>query len=177
MKKIVVTGLLYLCSTMAQAENWYAGAAYSQLDTELNAGGFALETSPSAINLTVGRTFNKNFALEGLLGFGLNDDGVESANFDFELKSVVGASAVGILPLSDSLSLYGKLGLANVQYDDSDGDAADAKGAIYGAGIKVNFSENIGMNVEYAQYPEGEYKDFDIDVETSTLNLGVVVKF
>ena len=177
MKKIVVTGVLFLLMSTAYADNTYVGLSYSSLDVELDAGGITADSEPSGINLVLGNSVSENISFEGLFGFGIGDDEVENAGFDFELKHVIGFSAVGRLPISEAISLYGKLGIAQVKYDDSDGDSSDASGVMYGIGAAFDITEQFGLNLEYIQYPEGEYDDFDIDVEASALNAGLYFKF
>ena len=81
------------------------------------------------------------------------------------------------LPLNDVFKVYGKIGLAKIEYSDSDDDRADASGLLYGVGFAADFSEKYGVSLEYIQYPDGEYDDYEIDVETASLNLGVYRKF
>ena len=87
------------------------------------------------------------------------------------------AFAVGILPVSETFDLYAKLGLVQIDYDDSDGDSADASGVSFGFGASFDVSDALGFNLEYIQYPDGEYDEFPVDIETTALNLGVYWKF
>ena len=178
MKRLITTTLFALAATSTQAaDEWYAGFHYSTFDVELSVAGFTFDTNPNALNLTVGKKFGENFAIEGLLGTGLSDDEIENTITDFELESVVGASLVGFLPISEGANLYGKLGYAQLEYDDSDGDPADASGAMFGVGLEFAASESATITMDYTQYPDGEYEDFDIDVEASAFSLGVTFKF
>ena len=177
MKKILVAGFVGSFSTVVLAEGWYGGIQYSLLDAEIDAGSWTADSEPSAINLNAGKTINENFAVEGLLGFGLSDDEVEDSGFDFELKTVVGVMAVGILPVAENFSIYGKLGVAQVEYDDSDGDSSDGSGILFGAGVAFDINDQYGLNLEYLWYPDAEYDDFDIDVEAGTFSFGAYMKF
>ena len=177
MKNIMLASVLFLVAATAEAQDWYAALQYSSLDVELSALGATADSEPDGISLLVGRMVNENFAVEGLVGMGLGDDRVENSSFDFELESVLGLSVVGIYPASDALNLYGKIGFALVEYDDSDGDASDASGVMFGLGAAFAINEQYGLNIEYVQYPDGEYDDFDIDVEASALNLGGYYRF
>lgn len=168
---------LAIGSVQSHAEDWYVGLSYSVLDAELEAAGFTAETEPNGVNAVIGYKINQHIAVEGLVGLGLGDDAVENQNFDFELDNIVGLSAVGTLPLSENFSVYGKLGVAQIEYDDSDGDASEASGALFGVGAMLAITKTIGVNLEYIDYPDGDYDDFDIDVEASAINLGVVIKF
>ena len=70
-----------------------------------------------------------------------------------------------------------KIGLAKIEYNDSDEDPSDANGLLYGVGASFDFNSNYGVNLEYIQYPDGEYEDYDIDVETASINLGIYKRF
>ena len=172
-------------SLTAQAHHanpfWYAGVAYSTLNAELKAAGVTGDSEPSAINFVVGHEFNKYFALEALLNKGIYDDRVSGsvANFAFELNYAIGASAVGILPISETFNVYGKLGAAKVEYEDDVRGSADATGAIYGVGATFDINKQFSVNAEYIQYPDGDYNSSSVfdDVETSAFNIGVSFKF
>ncbi len=186
MKKTAAV-ILFLLSATAHAHHanpfWYAGVAYSTLNVDLKAAGAQGDgdSEPSAINFVVGRELNKYFAVEGLLNKGIYDDKVSGAgaNFAFELNYAIGASAVGILPISETFNVYGKLGLARVEYEDDARGSADASGAIYGAGATFDINKQFSLNAEYIQYPDGDYDGSSVfdDVETSAFNIGVSFKF
>ena len=174
-KKLLLGSVVCFASSVCFAKGYYAGAAYSMLDTDLKAYGFKFSTEPTALNFKLGNEFSKNFAAEALLGLGLSEDKVNS-EFDFEL-TLLGVAAVWILTLNETFKVYGKVGLAQIKYDDSDGDKSDASGLLYGVGCSINFNPKFGASLEYIQYPDGEYDDFDVDVETSAINLGAFIKF
>ena len=48
---------------------------------------------------------------------------------------------------------------------------------MFGVGATFDITKKFGFNLEYVQYPDGEYDNFDIDVEASALNIGGYVKF
>ncbi len=175
MKKVLACMLLGASST-AMAGDWYGTVEYSRLDTELSVPGFSSDTDPDALNFKVGKMLHENFAIEGLVGVRYSDDSVEGA-FDFEMSSLIGVNAVGVLPLSDSFNLFAKVGLVDIDYNDSDRDKSSATGASFGAGVDVNFTDNVGLTLEYVQYPDGEYDDLPVDVESSAVNFGVKYSF
>ena len=181
MKRITATVAFFLLSAMSHAHHanpfWYAGVAYSILDVELESGGQKSDSEPGALNVTVGYEFNKYFAAEGLFGVGIYDDRVANAGFAIEMDSVIGLSAVGILPLTKTFSLYGKLGFAQIEYEDDDADSADGDGAMYGIGAAFDVNEKVSFNIDYIQYPDADYDNSDIDVEAKTFNVGINFKF
>ncbi|WP_086929475.1 outer membrane beta-barrel protein [Agarilytica rhodophyticola] len=178
MKKVVVAVITLLFSAFIHAEGWYTGLTYSIADVELDFGDFREDREPGGVNIIAGHRFNQSFAIEGFVGTGVIDDKVVSDGFDFELKSVVGITAVGIFPtIADTFNIYGKLGLAKVKYDDSDGDASAASGIMFGVGAAFDITQRIVFTIEYIEYPSGEYDDFFIDVEANALNVGGYFKF
>ncbi len=177
MIKIMTIASLFLFSAAVHAEGWSTGVQYSKLSSELESRYLTSDTEPSGINILIGYEFSKYFAVEGLLGAGISDDNVERSSFDFELKYVNGISAIGILPITETFNFYGKLGVAQVKYNDSDEDTSGASGVMFGAGASISVTEQFGFNLEYVRYPDGEYNYIGIDVETSVLNFGGYFKF
>ena len=177
MKKILMATALFGASNICVANQFYLGADYLMLDTDLKAYGDSASVEPKALSVKFGGEFNRYFAAEAMLGIGVRDDAVKDADFDFELDLLIGVSAIGILPVNDVFKLYGKIGLAKIEYNDSDEDPSDANGLLYGFGASVDFNSNYGVNLEYIQYPDGEYENYDIDVETASINLGVYKRF
>lgn len=177
MKKYLLAGLLSVASTGALANDWYIGANYSVLDIDLDVGATSYDADTTAINAKLGYMFNDNFAVETTLGLGVSDGQIGNFEADFEVDNIFTVSAVGIIPLSEKFSLYGKAGLAQLSYDDNYLGDADASGLMLGAGASLDFTERFGMSLEYTLYPEGEYDDYPIDVEAKALSLGVHFRF
>ncbi|MDR0480377.1 MAG: outer membrane beta-barrel protein, partial [Gallionellaceae bacterium] len=116
----------------AQAQNFYVLGSIGQskikglgsadeYTAELTGAGLtgvsaSVDDSDTAYKLQLGYQFNKYFALEGGY-FDLGKAGVNGqftgGRYDFTFKaSGVNVSALGILPLSDDFSIFGKLGAA-----------------------------------------------------------------
>ncbi len=182
MKKVILGGLLSLTATTATANDLYVTFQYSQLNSELSLDDFdlegvKLEAEPSAISVNAGKLINKNFAIEGLVAVGASDDEVGNFGFDLELSSLIGLYGVGILPLNDRFDLYGKIGLAQVEYEDSDGDNADGAGLSLGFGVTYSINQQFDLNLEFLAYPEAEYEDFPVDIETTAASIGFRINF
>lgn len=173
MKKIIAASVLCLSSGLVSAENYYASVAYSMLDAELSSGGSSADSEPTAFNFFGGVSVSENFAVEGVIGFGLSDDGVGSfSGAEFELDSLFGLYGVGILPVTEEFNVYAKLGLATIKFNDVDSDKSDGTGLSYGLGAEVKLNEKFGAAIEYIAYPDAEYSDgYDIDVEASAIAL------
>jgi outer membrane immunogenic protein len=145
---------LMAAPTVANAE-WYAGAAYTQFDFD---GG-----EVDAATGRLGYKFHPNFALEGEGSFGVSDDD------DIELNHNVGAYAVGILPLGESIELHGRVGYQQTEVDTPLGDA-DADGLGYGAGATWNVTPAFGIRGDWTRI-EGD------DEEADAISLGGVLRF
>lgn len=170
-------------SSSAFAQTGYFGADFSFISAELTAdtffGTFSEDVDPTALRLRGGVEFNENFAIEGVLGFGLQDDKVgRSSDWEFELDSLYGVNAVGIIPLDRTFSLFGKVGFAALEYEDSDGDTYDDTGVSFGIGAKVNFDRRgSGMIIEYTILPDTENEEWGIDVESEMISIGAQFAF
>ncbi|MBV1880703.1 MAG: porin family protein [Pseudomonadales bacterium] len=171
MKRLVAASLLCVSSGLVSAEDFYGSVAHSMADTEFSFDGTSLDSKPTALNLIGGVTISENMSLEGVLGFGLSDDDVGPVDLQFELKQLIGVYGVGILPVTDTFNLYGKLGLVSIEFDDVDSDKADGSGVSYAIGAEIRINEQFGVAMEYGVYPDAEYEDFEVDIETTTLDL------
>ncbi|PXX94772.1 porin family protein [Halomonas sp. LBP4] len=101
------------------------------------------------VRLRGGAQFNDYFAAEGHLGTGGSDGGIE-------LDYLVGAYAKGILPLGDTLRLYGLLGYTEVDFDvDREGDFS------YGAGGEFDVAPNLAIGADYMRYLDKSNHNFD----------------
>lgn len=149
--------------------------------------------------LFMGYNFNKYLALEGFYTnfgeFKVNvsaTDGVDTLNtVDSWKASGFGIAGLGMLPISNSFSLFGKFGLVywNMQYQatlndpipppysESVSDSAHGLSPLFGIGAKFDFSEWFGIRAEYERYLDIGKKDktgqFDIDL----ISVSGVVRF
>ncbi|PCK08161.1 MAG: hypothetical protein COA42_10590 [Alteromonadaceae bacterium] len=179
MKRILLASALLATSSIASANDYYVGIDASLMNVEVSAPGFSFSegANPSAIKLRFGTKFNKYVGLEASYGTGLSSDEVENTRIDIELKNSFSIQAVGFIPISDSFRFSGKLGVARVEFEDNDGDKADADGVFLGVGLAYDFSEKVGLNLELVKYSKGEYDDFNLDVDPTALNLGLNIYF
>lgn len=74
--------------------------------------------------------------------------------------------AVGIAPLADKISLYGKLGFANVDFTPGD----DKTELTVGFGVQYDFTRNLGVRAQWQRY------DTDPDA-IDFVSVGVLWKF
>lgn len=136
---------------------FYAGGGYTHYDLE--------GASVGGVTGRVGYRFHPNFAVEGEATLGVRDDD------NAELDNAYGVYAVGILPVTSNLDLYGRLGYQQLNVNGT-GPVADIDnaGAGYGAGAHLRLTERFGVR--------GEYTRLDNDGgESDTISLSGVVNF
>ena len=177
MKKLIIGSILISLSSVAAAQNFYGGIAYSMLDSDLSFGSASGSSEPTALNIIGGSSITENFSVEGLLGFGISDDNVGPLDAQFELSNLIGVFAVGTLPVADGFNVYGKIGFADLEFEDVDTDKASGDGLAYGFGAKMKISDALTGALEYVVYPDAEYDDVEIDIETSAIDLRLNFNF
>lgn len=152
----------------------------------------SLDKSDTGYKLQVGYQFTPYVAVEG----GYVDLGKEkySATFTGGTASATGKAtgwnidAVGILPINDSFSVFGKLGLIDAKVDLSatatgPGGAATAsvsstdwKGT-WGVGAGYNINKTVGLRAEYERFAKLGNNDKTGESNVDLLSVGVVVRF
>lgn len=150
----VAAAALMTAPTAAHAQEWYAGAGYTNFD--FDAG------NADAITGRLGYKFNRNFAVEGEGSFGVNDDEVD-------LNHNLGAYAVGILPVSDSFDVHARVGYQTSEVDTPMG-SADDDGLGYGVGATWHFTPSFGLRADWTRM-DGDGGNDD------AVSLGGVVSF
>jgi opacity protein-like surface antigen len=133
--------------------------------------------SATSGGIFAGFKFNQNIAMEGAYtSFGsVNSNIVPAASVKSNALSL---SAVLSAPLSDSFSIYGKLGVASVK---SDGAYLGANvvgtsktGVTAGAGVQFNINQSAGIRLGYDSYQSALGAG---TANIQDLNLGVVLNF
>lgn len=164
-------------SSSAFAQSGFFGADLSFINAELSNRYSASDADPTAIRLRAGVELNENFAIEGILGLGLQDDNVGGNRaWKLELDSLYGMNLVGSIPLDPMFSLYGKVGFAKVQYEDSitNGTSStyDDTGITAAFGGKMQFNQTGSLILEYGILPDAENGN-GIEAKSAMLSVGV----
>jgi len=173
------TMLAIVCATSASvvADNTgktYFGAQYAI--GSYNEDGFE-EVNPTALVGRFGKFFNDNFALEGRLGIGLQDDSIDILGTDvsLEIDTLFGVYGVGHFNLNETSSVYGLIGFtraeATVSAPGFTSESDDESGLSFGVGADIGIGNNVALNIEYTQYLNKS--DFDF----SAIGLGAVFSF
>ena len=108
-----------------------------------------------------GYQFHRNIAAE--LGYGLLFDkgGVEVTSLE--------AVAVGIFPLANQFSIYGKLGLAMLEAEVEGFGSEDETEITWAIGAQYDVTRNLGVRLQWQRYETDDSIDF--------LSIGVLWKF
>jgi OOP family OmpA-OmpF porin len=94
----------------------------------------------------------------------------------------ISVSAVGILPVSDSFSVFGKLGVASTTLKVDCGACTPANYSVtktavaYGLGGQYNVNQALGIRVGYDKYAIGKSSE-QTDGTYGVISAGVVYKF
>jgi OOP family OmpA-OmpF porin len=186
----LISAMAFAIPAFAQDARFYVGGSFG----EAEANGFcddirtlviglgtvaSCDEKDSAWKFFGGYQFNRNFAIEAsyfdygsvstngqLLGLPVNVSGDISA---------FGIAAVGILPLGNNFSLFGKLGLLRTEVDVTasvagfpSSDSDDETGLHYGVGVLFDLGRNFSIRAEWERNDE---------VEVDMLSIGVQFRF
>lgn len=156
MKKIAAAVLLsavVAAPAFAADEGFYAGLALGN-------------GKPGATPSAAGLSKKSEFIYGGLAGYQYNKNLAVEAQFTGVGKAVdvagnsvkadaLSLTAVGLLPVTDSFELLGKLGVASTKTTSSVGAAnqgASRTGVTYGLGAQYNVSQNLGLRLVWDRY-------------------------
>ncbi|TXT38463.1 MAG: OmpA-OmpF porin OOP family [Comamonadaceae bacterium] len=199
--------LALMTSPFALADNplWYGGAQIGQSkatidDARITSGLLANGLTAGPINtihrdlgfkLYGGYQFNKNFAVEGgyfdlgQFGFNTSTTPLGTLSGNIRLKGV-NLDAVGILPITDKFSAFGRLGVTRTQAN----DAFVGTGAVNVLNPNPssrNTNLKVGLGLQYALTPalmlRGEIERYRIDDavgnkgDVDLVSVGLVYRF
>lgn len=178
-KQLLALAAAVAVSPAAMAQQGYFGADFSFISTELSIEGFSgsEDVDPTALRVKAGANLNENFAIEGVLGLGLQDDELDDSGVDFGLDTLLAVYAVGIVPLDRSFSVFGKIGFAKVEYEFDPSYSIDDTGVTFGAGVSVSVNRNAAMTLEYTILPDVEDGATGIQAESDMISLGAQFSF
>lgn len=216
MKSIKVSGTLKVAAlavlaaiaspyTMAEDSGWYVGANAGQSSAKIDDGGIANSLLGGGFSMTSisndkhdagykifgGYRFNQNFALEGgyfdLGKFGYTATTLPAGTLrgDIKLKGL-NLDVIGILPISEKFSAFGRVGLNYAEARDS----FIGSGAVivlnadprkrdtnvkFGLGLQYDFTQSLGMRVEAERYRINDAVGNKGDIDL--ISLGLIYQF
>jgi len=152
---ISALGLSLLASTaFAAPQGSYAGIGIGS--STLKVDTFESDLDDTQIAIYLGRQLNQYFATE--VGFTSMGD-VFNGEAE-QTGEIIGfeSSALGFLPMSSNVSLFGRLGIWSW-----DSEFATGQDLFYGAGVEYNPSQRVQLRLEAKQY--------QIDRDDAEINL------
>jgi hypothetical protein len=159
MKKIALSVLLVSLMGAAQAE-MYVEANLGSVTAKV---GDSSSPSRGTFGLGLGYKVNPNFAVVGKYQDLYSEPGITSSAFSVR--------AVGIVPVSNAVSLNGKLGVGSTKVEISGyGSKTSAVNYGFGADFALNKQMSLGLDVDF--YP---VKVFSADLEQT--NVSLVAKY
>jgi OmpA-OmpF porin, OOP family len=131
----------------AHAEGFYAGGSLGVPHYRDGINGIEGDGSGLSGKVYGGYAISPNFALEaGVADLGHVDTSAGTVKGHGEF-----VDAVGIAPLSDKWSLLGRVGLAHVNLDTSNGDSSGT-GLKFGLGAQYSLTSNTSLRGEWERY-------------------------
>jgi OOP family OmpA-OmpF porin len=143
---------LSAAASAQQLTGFYAGAEFGQADVGSD--------DDTAVKILGGYQVNRNFAAEVGYSMLFDKGGVEVTALE-----VVG---IGLFPVANQLSIYGKLGFANVDVE-TPGGSDDKTELTWGLGAQYDVSARLGVRAGWQRY--------ETDEEVDLLSIGVVYRF
>ncbi len=153
---ISALGLSLIAGSVAAAphQGSYAGIGLGSSTIEVDS--FETDLDDTQIALFLGRQLNQYFATEvGFTSMGdvFNGEATQKADL-----TGIETSALGFIPMSSNVSVYGRLG-----YWSWDSDFASGQDLFYGAGVEYSPNQRVQVRLEAKQY--------QIDGSVADLNL------
>jgi OOP family OmpA-OmpF porin len=202
-----LAALAAIASPFAVADDtgWYGGVNIGQskakiddarITSNLLGGGFATSSisnddHDTGYKLFGGYKFNRNFAVEGgyfdlgRFGFTATTVPAGTLNGNIKLKGL-NLDAVGILPITEKFSAFGRVGVNYAEARDS----FSGTGAVnvlnsnpskreanlkFGGGLQYDFTQSLGMRLEAERYRINDAVGSKGDIDL--LSVGVVYRF
>ena len=148
--KSLVLVLALFAATSAMAEGFYAGAGVglTQIEDSDDTLDISFKDNPFGFRLLAGFDFNENFGIEGsYINSGKAEDDILGENVEVELSAFT-IAAVGLLPVSESTKLFGKIGFFSGEQEVTvfgDTFDEDEDGMTVGAGIRFATSDTFAI--------------------------------
>lgn len=163
LKRIIFTALFITTAAQAADQGFYAGVAMHHPSLELSVGPVDVNWDLTTVSALGGYQFHPNFAIEGRIATGINNDsigaGANYASFDIERGYSVFAKAN--YELGTAVEIYG---LAGYDYTKFNIDSAvdgfiennniSESGFAYGAGLSYALTPEFKVALEYLVQPE-----------------------
>ena len=185
--KILFMTMLSAMTMPTMAEGFYILGDVGQAKVEYDAGNdYSLSRTDTSYSIGAGYDFNKFAAIEVAyrdLGV-VKDNGLgtdEAGDYTWSDKrrtTVLQASVVGKLPVSDFINVYGRLGVGSIDAEttitidnDKFSDSQSKTKALAGIGASFNLTPDFAIRAEYNQFAKLD------DTKLSALTVGATYSF
>ncbi len=187
MKKVLMALPLLVVAAPTLASDFYLLADVGKSKYEVD----GISEKENAFGIGAGFKLNSTFALElawrdfgeitGREGEYYDANNYWRENYSFSSNSFQ-ASLLGSLPLNDALSVYGRVGLASIDYElgvkyeersdgvfyrDSDGVTKTKTKTLFGLGLDYRISQAFSLRIDYSLYDDYN----EIEISSTTLGL------
>ena len=164
MKKIVALAALALTALSASAadNSWYVGADIGSTTFKVTGDS----DSKTGYGALVGYTLNQNIAFEGSVRRLGSESGVDVNAWQ--------ASVLGLLPLNQQFTVYGRLGVTRNSLDISQNNvdvSVNKTRALIGVGVDYKIDKNWALRAEYNDLGD------NYNVRIDQFNVGVTYRF
>lgn len=190
-------------STQSFAEtSWYLSGKVGQTSAEADLGFDDLDDSATSYGIAVGVNFNEYFGLQlGYTDYSEFEEAYSYSDPFFSATetysgevSALSFSVIGSIPMSDSVSLFGRLGMASWDtdlkedyielfagfdpYAESYGDSDSGTDLVYGFGANWKVTGAFALSFEYETLSyDADFDGFDVDIDLKTASLAAVFSF
>lgn len=180
MKKVFAVALLstvFASPVIAAEKGFYVGANLGQAKASGNlVSGLTTSHSDTSMGILGGYQFNRNLAAEvQYVDLGKLAEGGASTK-----TSGMAFSVVGILPINEMFSVFGKLGVSNTSVEISNSfvnETAIKTAITYGLGGQYNVNNALGIRAGVDRYSVGQANSWGTDGTYTVVSAGVVYKF
>jgi opacity protein-like surface antigen len=176
MKRLIPLAIVLLFGAATTTHAFYFGASYLNTNAEFDRALDNFDTDDSAYKFYAWYRAFRFVDLEATyrdLGAHVDMTGVDRVAVDLEAYDV---AARGVIPLGNRLSIFGRVGYANVSREgtlDLDGVVSsidtDDWELTYGAGAEFKLGQRFGLRAEWEEY--------DVDETLNSFSAGAFFRF
>jgi OmpA-OmpF porin, OOP family len=190
MKKLLLGVVMALSAAVASAQDagFYVGGHFGQAKAKdacdgVSGPGISCEDNDTAWKVLAGFQVNKHFAVElGYADFGEVAASGPGGTIKIEATAFE-AVGIGMLPVADRFSVYGKLGVYRGETDMNintvllqQSESESNTDVTFGFGARFDFTKQLAGRVEWQRYQDvggGEIGESHIDL----ISIGVLFRF
>jgi OmpA-OmpF porin, OOP family len=180
----LASAMAFTGPAVAQDSGFYAGLHIGQSSADdacegVSGPGVSCDDKDTAWKILGGYQFNRHLAVE----IGYTDLGEVSASGPGGSASIESTAfevvAVGIFPIADKFSIYGKLGMYRGDTEATAPGVSESESnndLTFGFGVRYDFTKNLGVRGEWQKYSDvggGNIGEADVDV----ISIGLIWKF